>query len=225
MPERVTRTRGETRPQVYAALREAIVSVRFAPGRQLSENELGDWLGVSRTPVREALIRLQDDRLVEIVPQHGTFVTRISPSAVADAQFIREALECAAVRLAAENVTREDVAALKGIVARQAEVRRDFDRFYVLDDEFHAALTELSGHGVAWPLIQRADAHLNRVRRLSLPQPRYLQEMVAEHRLVLRAVERGDADAAEEALRHHLRMVVSGVEALQEQHPEFFDEV
>ncbi len=221
----VSRTRGQTRPQVYAALRHAIVSVQFAPGRQLSENELADWLGVSRTPVREALVRLRDDRLVEIKPQLGTFVTRISVSAVADAQFIREALECAAIRLATEKATREDVNALKGIVKRQTEVTEDLDRWYLLDDEFHAALTGLSGHGVAWDLVQRADAHLNRVRRLSLPQPRYLQEMVAEHRLVVRAVERGDVDAAEEALRHHLRMVVSGLDTLRQQHPDYFEDV
>jgi DNA-binding GntR family transcriptional regulator len=225
VPDRVTKTRGETRPQVYGALRDAIVSVQFAPGRQLSENELADWLGVSRTPVREALVRLQDDRLVEIVPQLGTFVSRISPAAVADAQFIRESLECAAVRLASERAQKDDVAALKGIIARQAEVVRDFDRWYLLDNELHAALCGLSGHDAAWTLVHRAEAHLNRVRRLSLPQPRYLQEMVAEHRLVVRAVERGDADAAEEALRHHLRMVLSGLDTLKDEHPDYFDAV
>jgi DNA-binding GntR family transcriptional regulator len=224
VPERVTRTRGKTRPQVYAALRDAIVSTRFEPGRQLSENELAEWLGVSRTPVREALVRLSDERLVEIAPQLGTFVSRISVSAVADAQFVREALECAAVRLAAERATREDINALKAIVARQAQVA-DFDRWYVLDDELHAALFGLSGHSSAWRLAERAEAHLNRVRRLSLPQPRYMQEMVAEHRLVIRAIERGDAEAAEEALRHHLRMVLSGLDDLREQHPDFFEEI
>jgi len=224
VPERVTRTRGKTRPQVYGALRDAIVSVKFAPGRQLSENELAEWLGVSRTPVREALVRLSDERLVEIVPQLGTFVSRISVEAVADAQFVREALECAAVRLAAVRSTREDVALLKAIVARQAQVS-DFDHWYVLDDELHAALFALSGHGSAWTLAERAEAHLNRVRRLSLPQPRYVAEMVAEHRLVVRAVERGDADAAEEALRHHLRMVLSGLDALRDEHPDYFEQI
>jgi DNA-binding GntR family transcriptional regulator len=224
VPERVTKTRGKTRPQVYGALRNAIVSVQFEPGRQLSENELAEWLGVSRTPVREALVRLSDERLVEIVPQLGTFVSRISVAAVADAQFVREALECAAVRLAAERATREDIAALNAIVARQEQVS-DFDRWYVLDDELHAALFGLSGHQSAWTLAQRAEAHLNRVRRLSLPQPRYMGEMVAEHRLVVRAIERGDADAAEEALRHHLRMVLSGLDDLREEHPDFFEQI
>jgi DNA-binding GntR family transcriptional regulator len=217
---------GGARAQVYAALCEAIVSTELEPGRQLSENELAEWLGVSRTPVREALIRLRDDHLVEIVPQLGTFVSRIGDGAVQDAQFVREALECSAIRRSAERAGPGDVAALEGLLRRQEEVRdvHDFDRFYVLDDELHAALCELSGHGIAWSLAQRANGHLNRVRRLSLPQPHYLAEMVAEHRAVVDAVARRDPDAAEAALRHHLRMVLSAVPAIRAQHPEYFEE-
>ena len=226
---RITRNQrihGATRAQVYGVLRDAIVSAELEPGRQLSENELAERLGVSRTPIREALVRLRDDRLVEIVPQLGTFVSRIGTAAVQDAQFIREALECSAVRLAAEKAERSDVAALDGLLRRQEEVRdaNDYDRFYALDDELHGALCELSGHGVAWSLAQRANGHLNRVRRLSLPQPRYLAEMVAEHKLVVDAVRRGDPDAAEAALRHHLRMVLSGLPAIHTEHPDYFEE-
>ncbi len=224
--DRRVRRAGVMRAQIYAALRDAIVSAELEPGRQLSEHELAESLGVSRTPVREALVRLRDDRLVEIVPQLGTFVSRISLEAVADAQFIREALECAAVRLAAERSDRADVRALKGILARQEDVRDagDYDRWYVLDDELHAALCELSGHGVAWSLAQRANGHLNRVRRISLPQPRYLHEMVAEHKLIVAAVERGDADAAEESMRHHLRMVLGALDDLRAEHPDYFED-
>src|SRR5690349_12947762 len=105
---RSDRRRGNTRGEVYGRLRDAIVAAELEPGRQLSENELAEFFGVSRTPIREALVRLRDDRLVEIVPQLGTFVTRISEAAVSDAQFIRQALECAAVRLAAQRAARED---------------------------------------------------------------------------------------------------------------------
>jgi DNA-binding GntR family transcriptional regulator len=220
------RRAGGARGQVHATLRDAIVSAELEPGRQVSENELAEWLGVSRTPVREALIRLRDDRLIEIVPQLGTFVSRISDAAIEDAQFVRESLECAAIRITAERAGASDVAALEGLLRRQEEVRdaHDFARFYVLDDELHGALCELSGHGIAWSLGQRANGHLNRVRRLSLPQPRYLAEMVAEHRLVVDAVRRGDPDAAEAALRHHLRMVLSSLPAIQAAHPDYFEE-
>jgi DNA-binding GntR family transcriptional regulator len=222
-----TRARnGPARAQVYAALRDAIVSAALEPGRQLSENELAALLGVSRTPIREALQRLREERLVAVVPQLGTFVTRISTSAVSDAQFVREALECAAIRETAIRAEDEDIAALEAIVRRQEATREaaDYDRFYILDDELHRTLCDLSGREIAWSLSQRAKGHLNRIRRLSLPEPGYLMEMIAEHRAVVAAVAVHDPDEAERALRHHLRMVLSTVPAIRAQHPDYFED-
>lgn len=220
------RARGGTRQRVYDALRDVLVAGRLEPGRRLSENELAEALGVSRTPVREALVRLGDDRLVEIVPQLGTFVSKISIGAVADAQFVREALECAAIRLTAERATDADLLELRAIVAQQEEAHAagDFDRFFVTDDAFHAKLCAASGHEIAWSLAQRADGHLVRVRRLSLPVPEYMGEMIQEHRAVVDAVAAHDPDRAEAELRHHLRMVLSVLEAIRAEHPEFFAE-
>jgi DNA-binding GntR family transcriptional regulator len=226
MPVAVRSRRGPARTFVYLAIRDAIVDASLEPGRQLSENELAALLGVSRTPIREALQRLQEERLVEVVPQLGTFVTRISNGAVEDAQFVREALECAAIRETAVRAGGDDVAALEAIVARQDETRdnQDFDRFYELDEELHQALCDLSGHGIAWSLSQRAKGHLNRIRRLSLPEPGYISEMISEHRAVVAAVAAHDPDAAEQALRHHLRMVLSSLPAIRAQHPDYFEE-
>jgi DNA-binding GntR family transcriptional regulator len=213
-------------PQVYARLRAAIIAAEFEPGRQLSENELAARLGVSRTPVREALARLREERLVDIVPQLGTFVSPISVASVHDAQFVRESLETSAVRLAAQRAGAGDAAALHALLERQEEAcaAGDPDRFAVLDDQLHAALCDLSGHGIAWSLVQRAKGHLDRVRRLSLPQPRYLGAMLAEHEVVVAAVVRGDPDAAEHALRHHLRMVLSALPGIRNDHPDYFED-
>ena len=215
---------GATWQHVYALLREAIVSVELEPGQQLSENDLAERIGVSRTPIREALVRLRDDRLVEIVPQLGTFVTRISPAALADAQFVRESLECAAVRLAAQRSDAESVREMETILQRQAETHAggDLDRFYVLDDDFHRAMCDLSGRAIAWELSQRASGHLNRIRRLSLAQPDYISEMIDEHHAVLAAIANRKPAQGEKALRHHLRMVLSSLPDIEAIHPEFF---
>jgi GntR family transcriptional regulator, rspAB operon transcriptional repressor len=215
-----------TRQRAYGALRAAIVAGDLRPGTRLSENELADALGVSRTPVREALLRLREDQLVEVVPQLGTFVTPISVRAVKDAQFLREAVECAAIRLAAERAQPADVAALRLLLTRQEAARDDddFDAWFDLDEEFHHMLCDLSGRPIAWAIGQRANGHLARVRRLSLPMPSYLAEMVDEHRRVVDAVESGDPDLAEAALRHHLRMVLSGVRRIRAEQPELFSE-
>jgi GntR family transcriptional regulator, rspAB operon transcriptional repressor len=214
------------RVQAYAALRQAIIRAELEPGRQLSENELAARLGVSRTPIREALVRLRDERLVEIVPQLGTFVTRISTPAVADAQFIREALECACVRRAAELATEDDIAALEDILSAQESARAndDFDAFYVLDDTFHQALCDLSEHRAVWSVSQRARGHLNRVRRLSMPVPSYMELMIEQHRRVVSAVADHDCEGAETLLRDHLRNVLQEVPRIRAQHPGFFEE-
>jgi len=215
-----------TGDQVYAALRAAIVNAELEPGRRLSENELADLLGVSRTPVREALARLRDDQLVQIVPQLGTFVSRISVSGVDDAQFLREALECSAVRLAAERADKGDVAELDVLIARQESARdaADANAFYILDDQLHSTLCEMSGRPIAWTIVARANGHLNRVRRLSLAEPSYIAEMIEEHKAVVDAVGRGEPDAAEDALRHHLRMVLSDLPNIRTNHPEYFED-
>ena len=219
------RAGGTTSEQVYLALREAIVSAELAPGLKLSENELAGELGVSRTPVREALARLRDERLVAIVPQLGTFVTLISPQAVADAAFVREALECAAIARAVSRIGQEEAEELQWNLSAQEQARasgneRTFDR---LDEDLHRRLCDYSGHSIAWMLSRRANGHLDRIRRLSLPDPNYLSEMLAEHRQIVAALAAGDGSSAETALRHHLRMVASKLPSLQELHPDYFE--
>jgi DNA-binding GntR family transcriptional regulator len=213
-------------PYLYAALRDLIVRAELAPGERLSETELGDRLGVSRTPVREALGRLRDDRLVEVRPQIGTFVSRISPQAVSDAQFIREALECTAVRVSAELADEESMAQIEENLRAQerAVARTDIDSWQLLDDTFHRSLCDLSGHPAVWPVNERAKSHLNRLRRLSLTMPDYLATMVDAHRAVSDAVGVHDPDAAEVALREHLRAVLREVPKIREQHPDYFEE-
>jgi DNA-binding GntR family transcriptional regulator len=213
------------RLEVYSALRGAIVRGDLFPGAQLSENALAAEMGVSRTPIREALARLRDDRLVEIVPQLGTFVARISEQGVADAQFIREALECAAIRHATQRATSDDIADLEANLEDQGRAGEagDLEAFYLLDDAFHRGLTDLSGHPTVWSVSERAKSHLNRVRRLSLGMPDYLGDMVLEHRAVLDAVAAHEPDAAEDALRHHLRMVLKELPTLRRQHPDYFE--
>src|SRR6201985_269174 len=185
-------------PYLYAALRDLIVRAELAPGDRVSEPELRDRLGVSRTPIPEALGRLRDDRLVEVRPQIGTFVARISPAAVSDAQFIREALECTAVRVFAELADVESMAQMEENLRAQerATDRIDIDAWQLLDDTFHRQICDLSGHPAVWPVNERAKSHLTRLRRLSLSMPDYLPTMVEAHRTVAEAVGNHDPDGA-----------------------------
>jgi DNA-binding GntR family transcriptional regulator len=214
------------RDQAYAVLRAAIVGAELEPGRRLSENQLADLIGVSRTPVRDALARLRDERLVAIVPQLGTFVTFIDEDAVADAHFVREALEVSAVRIVAKTLEDQQLQRLRdNLDAQQRAVDTDdAELFARLDDDLHRLLCDLSGREVAWRLSERTRGQLDRVRLLSLPESGYRDQMLAEHRAVVAAVGAHDATRAERELRHHLRMVLSQLPAIREAHPEFFQE-
>src|ERR1700749_2799793 len=195
-PRRSGRT--SSGPYLYAALRDLIVRAELAPGERLSETELGDRLGGRRAPVREALGRLREDRLVEVRPQIGTFVARISPQAVSDAQFIREALEGTAVRVSAELADEDTMAQIEENLRAQerAVARTDIDSWQLLDDSFHRYLCDLSGHPAVWPVNERGKTHINRPGRLSLTMPDYLSTMVDAHRTIADAVARHDPDGA-----------------------------
>src|SRR6476646_110897 len=211
MTEPINRRRGArtTRVEVYDRLRASIISLQRTPGQRLSEAELARDLGVSRTPVREAIIQLRADGLVEVTPQLGSFVSKISLRNVREAQFAREALECAAVRVAAERIDDEAAARLlKNIsLQREAQTSGDLEEFYRLDEAFHRELVATSGYPGISELLDRSRAHLNRVRRLSLPVPDVIEELIDQHSAVLEGLEHGDADRAEAALRHHRRGV------------------
>jgi DNA-binding GntR family transcriptional regulator len=219
------RARGSSiRAQVYAMIQEEIVALEFKPGQPLSEKELALRYGVSRTPAREALLQLADEGLVEIYPQSGTFVARISVHGVTEAQFIREALECAALRRAIDRFTAADVKRLEDNIARQraAHAAQDVTTFYILDEAFHQALVERSGFPGVWRVAQRAKVHLNRARRLSLPGISTIGELIDQHAAILARLRAGDGPGAEVALAQHLRMVLADLPALQQQYSDFF---
>jgi DNA-binding GntR family transcriptional regulator/NAD(P)-dependent dehydrogenase (short-subunit alcohol dehydrogenase family) len=219
-----SRTHRTTRVEVYDSLRASIVSLERPPGQRLSEAELARDLGVSRTPVREAIIQLRTDGLVEVTPQLGSFVSKISLRSVREAQFAREALECAAVRVAAQRLDAATVERLRQNIAlqRAAQGSSDLEQFYRHDEEFHRELVAASGYSGISELLDRSRAHLNRVRRLSLPVPDVIEELIDQHSAVLQALERNDVDQAEASLRHHLRGVYRVLVPLRDAHPDYF---
>jgi DNA-binding GntR family transcriptional regulator len=221
------RARGRnTRQLVHELLRARIVGLDLPPGAALSENELAAELGVSRTPVRESLILLAEEGLVDVYPQLGTFVSRIRERDVASAQFVREALELAALRDGVALAGERDVLELRALLAAQSDAERhgDPEEFFRLDEEFHARLMTAAGHAEAWSVVGHAKAHLDRARRLSLPLEDQLPLLIRQHTDVVDALAHRDAEGADAALRVHLRQVFADVGTIREQHPEFFSD-
>lgn len=216
--------RASTRTHVYTVLRRAIISLELLPGQALSENELAARYSVSRTPVREALIRLADDGLVEVVPQLGTFVSRISVRDVVEVQFIRETLERASLPHAIKRVTAADEKRLRRLLDEQeeAELEGDLQHWFTTDENIHRSLLEIGGHPKIWPIVSAAKAHLDRVRMLTLPDPTLLHDLLCQHRDIVESVVAKDRRQADQILRRHLRLAVDLLETLEAEHPDYF---
>lgn len=212
------------RDQTLDTLRRRIISLELPPGEPLSENELAQELGVSRTPVRESLILLREEGLVQVFPQIGSFVSLVDLGRVAEAQFVREAIECASLRDAA--VDSEGIAGLREILTDQwdAEAAGDVDEFFRLDEDFHRELLRLAGHETAWTAVNSAKAHLDRARRLSLIDTRPVSTLIEQHTAIVDALEANNPAGADDSLRIHLRGVFDDVKRIQAATPELFSD-
>lgn len=202
--------------QVYEAIKREIVRGGLAPDSQLSEADLSERFGVSRTPVREALIKLAEDEMVKIVPRVGTFVAPISMEFVLEAQFLREHIECALMADVCRHIVPADIDRLAAIVEKQKTLCTDEDKddFLALDEEFHSALAVISHHPGAWRIIQQSKAHLDRARYLSFQMPLHMGEIAAQHERIVEALKRRDASTAQAAMRIHVREILATLEKI-----------
>jgi DNA-binding GntR family transcriptional regulator len=213
-------------PQVYRHLHRQIVTGVLRPGQALSENEVAGELGVSRTPVREAFIRLAGENLVRVYPQVGTRVSPISLATVADNQFLREAIECRTVGAAARHATPAHRAELQRMIDRQRDcVRaRDGKGFFALDEQMHQYLLDMSGRPRLWRVLSDAKSQLDRVRHLSLEDPRWLRKVFREHELIVRRVMANDEAGAVGAMQTHLRSVFDAVQKIAAANQDYFSD-
>jgi DNA-binding GntR family transcriptional regulator len=202
--------------QIRAVLRREIVTGRIPPRTMLSEQELSQRFGVSRTPIREALIKLAEENLVDIYPQYGSFVAPIKLRDVFDSQFVRESLECAAVERAVARLDDAQAKALSAILQRQRLLHRgrDYDAFFQADEQMHALIMEIAGHANAWRQVESAKAQMDRVRHLSMRKVRKRPTVIAEHSLIVDRLIHRDRAGAVEAMRGHLRGLFRSVAVL-----------
>jgi len=216
-----------TASAVLGTLRERIVRGEWRPGRRLSENDIARELGVSRTPIREAFIRLKGEGLVVVRPQNGTFVAAINLAEVEDSQFLRETVECRTIALAAERCTADDLGRLLACidVQRRAIGAGDEAGFIAADDAMHRYLIGLSGRGSLWRTVYGAKLQLDRVRHLSLQDRAWTEGNIREHEAIVDRVAACDPTGAEAAMRRHLRKVFATIERISKTHGDYFEQV
>jgi len=220
-----TETGETTAAQVERDLRESIIRLELAPGTRLSEQEIATRMGVSRQPVREALIALGKSKLVDIRPNRGTVVVRISARQMMEARFVREAIEVAVAQRASESFDSWTRRRVDMILSRQraAEEMHDHNAFRREDEQFHIAIAEGAGCGLAWNAIADIKSHMDRVCNLQLRHPDSMKNLIAEHEAIIVAIDSKDADAAASAMRRHLNGILSQLPQIEANNPDLFE--
>ena len=214
MPAALDMREASKAERVYDSLRRRIRELALPPGAPLRKEEIALELGVSRAPVSEAIARLAEEGLVEVFPQHGSFVAPIRAADVRESLFIRTALETEAMRRLAPVADPALLAELDANLAGQAEALADGDlgRFYDLDEALHATIFSATETSRALRLLDSARAPVDRMRRLALPGPGRAQDTLAEHRRMVDALRTGEAEFAAAAMRVHLTTVARSIE-------------
>ena len=216
---------GSLAQRVYASLREAILSMSFRPGDILRKPEICAQLGVSRSPVSEAVTRLAVEHLVRIVPPTGTYVARFSLAEIREGAFLREALELAAVEKVAQTITDVELTQLHHNLRLQQALLDDddFDGFYQTDAAMHELILSFTGYRRVAALAETSWVHVNRARQLILPAPGRVQSTYAEHQAILAAIEARDPVAARAATRLQLGQLIGFLEPLALARPDLFE--
>lgn len=211
------------REYAYRVIKHNIVSLELKPGSMVSENELAEEMNISRTPVREALIELSKLKIVEIVPQKGSFIAKIDSTIVNEARYLRLIVEKSMVEMACDIATEEDLFMLEENVKLQ-----DFylanpigDRQLDLDNEFHELLYKICNKNMTYNLISGMLTHFDRVRKLSLVVIKD-QKIISDHKLLIDAIKNKDKAAASDIITKHLTRYTVDEEELRNQYADYF---
>lgn len=221
-PLRLDRSR-HAAPQVFDKLREYIISLDLTPGTVLSRTELAEVFGLSQTPIRDALMRLAEEGLVDIYPQNATVVSRIDIKAARQAQFLRRSIELEIVHQLASRSDPLLIAQLQARIDIQRASRRPdhYPQFIAADRAFHRDMHEAAGVSALWELEQRYSGHVDRLRRLHLPESGKTERVIDDHQRLVDAIEARDPALAQDVLRQHLSGTLNQIDEICRNYPDY----
>ncbi len=210
--------------QIQNALRARIISLDLAPGQGLARADIASRYGVSQTPVRDAMMKLEEEGLLTIYPQSKTEVSKIDVRQARETQFLRLSLELEVVRRLTFAGDAANTARARQICHLQqtALEESDLGLFSDLDKRFHLSLFKAAGVANLWQLVSARSGHIDRLRNLNLPDPGKPANILQYHGLILDAIETGDEAAADKAVREHLSGTLDQVDQIVARYPEYF---
>jgi DNA-binding GntR family transcriptional regulator len=211
------------RDYAYRVIRSNILELYIMPGTAVSEKSLCDELHISRTPVREALLDLSRQKLVDIIPQKGTTISLIDPKMVQEGHFLRTIVEKEVVALASSTINETWFHTLESNVMMQEyhATHNSVDEFIQLDNEFHKTLFRMCDKEATYSIVTDFQSHFDRERKLSLHYVS-MSDLAKDHRKVLDAIQDGDALKAQQAMNSHLGHVLIDQSILMEKFPSYF---
>jgi len=211
---------------VYQVLKRNIMELRLKPGSPLKKEKISRQLQVSVTPVREAFAKLAEDDLVDILPQNGTFVSHINIDKIIQAQFMRENMELAVIKLACEmDFPKDRLFKLQTIVKMQEILAEEENliQLFELDNQFHRIVFETCNKKYVWEILQQVSTHIDRIRVLSLTTYFNRKEIIADHQKIIDAIKDKNLELAERVVKEHTNRIKYDIEKMKEKYSDYFD--
>ncbi|WP_265456520.1 GntR family transcriptional regulator [Enterococcus sp. HY326] len=225
MLKHIPRKKESTREFIYRTLKQSIIEFYFIPGDKISEPSIASELNVSRTPVREALILLENEGLVDIRSKQGTFVSKIDVADIRNLVFMRKTVEREIIAIACEKRTEESLASLKEELQAQKVFLKIKDgrvSMFLLDNSFHRIIYEIDGHGDAWKLLQKNGGALNRLRTLEVLDINYTDRRYQENVELAEIIEKQQLEKISAFVDRHLDALENTLPRLMEAYPNYF---
>ena len=209
---------------VYEVIKKNIINLNMAPGNRVSEKEISDLLNVSRTPVREAFIKLSKEGLLYILPQRGTYISYIDLGIVEDARFIRESLEKSVLKIATEKFPEELLEVLQENINTQKRLVKQklFFEFLLMDEEFHKTIFMGCNKGRTWSFIEQINSEYKRVRMLTFIGDFNWKNVIGQHAQILESIRNHDEQMAQEIINTHIKKLMFEQVELKAKYPQYF---
>lgn len=222
-----SRTENNTiRENVYLVIKKSIAELKLAPGTVMSTQEIAERLNVSRTPVREAFIRLQKEDLVSIAPQKGTMVSRINLARAEQERFIRESLELAIIPLFLDQYSQADIQRLQQMISLQQQclAEKNLTEVVHYDNLFHKVFFDVAGQNLSWETIINTNSHYNRLRMLTVRDEDTVAGAIRQHEILLQLVGQKDVEALRREFISHVQKINVEKLGLQKLYPDYFED-
>ncbi|GAK03444.1 transcriptional regulator, GntR family [Geomicrobium sp. JCM 19037] len=216
--------------EIYRYLYNEVITLKYKPGQMISENELAQVLGVSRTPIREAIRLLSSEGFLRVIPQKGIQVEYISFSKVKEAYQVRESLERTAFRQVAEtwnpntDETKRHKQAVLEVIEKQRESAStgDLEQFYHYDEVYHDKILEISGNETLSAYVRQVRGHVNRMRYLEFYETQETDRIIEDHEKMFQFIEENQVESLDKKLTDHLDKIWSYYDYIFEKYPEYF---